>query len=114
MEISVLLLLVSFLGCIFGVFYLFYVTRHRERMALIQKGEDAGLFYPADKTLSQMRRFTILNISLTFIGIGLGTTLAIFLYDAIGKPAIYPACIFTMSGLGLLISFFMNRKLEDS
>ena len=114
MEIPELLLFISILGCLFGIFYMFFVTRHRERMALIQKGQDAGLFYPADKTISQMRRFTILNISLTLIGIGLGITIAIFQHDAIGKPAIYPACIFSMSGLGLLVSFFINRKLEDS
>lgn len=114
MEIPELLLLVSIIGSIFGVFYLFFATRHRERMALIQKGENAGLFYPADKTLSQMRRFTILNISLTLMGLGMGILIAIFLEDAIGKPAIYPACIFAMSGLGLLISYYINRKLEDS
>ncbi len=32
------------IGAFFGIFYLHYSTRNRERMALIEKGADASIF----------------------------------------------------------------------
>ncbi len=113
MEASVLLFLISILVCIFGIFYLIYMTRHRERLALIDKGEDASLFYPAGKTIGNLRKFITLNIALTLLGIGVGILMAIVLYPAFENDAIYPASIFVFAGLGLLSGFLLNRKLED-
>ena len=31
-------------GSIFGVFYLYFSTRNKERLALIEKGADASIF----------------------------------------------------------------------
>ena len=100
-----------FFACVFGVVYLFYTTRHRERMALIEKGADASLFHSGKS--GGGRRLVILNIALTMIGIGLGITLAIFLYSITGMEEVYPASIFTMAGLGLLASFFLGNKYKD-
>lgn len=113
MEVSELLLLVSILACVFGILYLHYMTRHRERMALIQKGGDASIFYPAEKTIAQLNRFLILNISFTLIGIGTGIALGILLYSITDKGAVYPASIFIMAGFGLLTSFLVNQKMNN-
>lgn len=100
-----------FFASVFGIVYLFLSTRHRERMALIEKGADASLFHTGKSSTS--RRLIILNIALTLIGIGLGITLAIFLYSATGMEEVYPASIFTMAGIGLLASFLMGDRYKD-
>jgi Na+/melibiose symporter-like transporter len=104
---------VSLFLTIFGLFYLFFVTRNRERMALIEKGQSASLFYPEFKSIRQMRRFIVRNIAFTLIGIGLGVLLGILLYNATGEEAVYPATIAIMGGAGLLVSSMVNRKLEE-
>ncbi len=35
---------IAIIAAIFGIMYLFYSTRHKERLALIEKGADASLF----------------------------------------------------------------------
>ena len=101
---------IAFVAGVFGIFYLYYSTRHRERMALIDKGLDASLLHPDSRSLSQIRRMVILNIALTLIGIGLGITFGILLFELTGKDAVYPASIFVMAGLGLFASTMMNKK----
>ena len=48
------------------------------------------------------------------MGIGLGSFIALLLetYSSINDGGIYPACIFTMAGLGLFAGFNMTKKLD--
>ena len=100
-----------FFASVFGIVYLFLSTRHRERMALIEKGADASLFHTGKSRGG--RRLVILNIALTMMGIGLGITIAIFLYQATGMEEVYPAAIFLMAGAGLLASFLLGNKYKE-
>lgn len=106
-----ILIPISFCLSLFGIFYLFLSTRHRERMSLIEKGADASLFHT--KQSKSTRKLIVLNLALTMIGIGLGTMMAMFLYQATGLEEVYPASIFTMAGAGLLVSFLMSGKYKD-
>jgi ABC-type antimicrobial peptide transport system permease subunit len=82
-------------------------------MSLIDKGVDASLFNSGKNNAGSLRRLVVLNLAFTMIGIGLGITFAILLYNATGEDAVYPASIFCMAGVGLLSSFFVNRRLKD-
>jgi len=98
---------------IFGVFYLFLSTRNKERLALIEKGADAGIFMKG-KSSSGVGKIIILNLALLFIGIGVGVFIALLLsaYTSLNSDGIYPATIFTMAGFGLLIGFYITKKME--
>jgi hypothetical protein len=98
-------------SCIFGVVYLFVTSRHRERMALIEKGADASIFHSGSAP-GKSRKFIVLNIALTSMGIGLGIASAIGLYKATGEDAVYPACIFFMAGAGLFASYMLNSRAD--
>lgn len=107
---DVLIVLVIF-GAIFGVFYLAFNTRNKERMALIEKGADAKLF-------KVEKNYTWKNLSLSFgmllIGAAIGV-LAAGILDAtttIHEGVAYPSMIFLFSGLSLVIYFFLARKLS--
>lgn len=104
---------IIFFLVIFGIFYLFLSTRNKERLALIEKGADAGIFMKG-KSSSGVGKIIILNLALLLMGIGVGVFIALLLatYTSLNTDAIYPATIFTMAGLGLFVGFSMTKKLE--
>jgi hypothetical protein len=96
---------------IFGVVYLFLTTRNRERMALIEKGADAKMFNTG-KSLGGGG--IILSLALLAIGVGTGVlTGGILETMGMDDDVSYPASIFIFAGIGLLISFFLNRRLTQ-
>ena len=101
-------------GTIFGIIYLLVSARNKERMALIEKGADASIFYNKDKRVTPIWKVLILNISLLLTGIGLGIFIAGILDYSFGveEEVAYPGTIFLMAGLGLFTGFNMTKKLE--
>lgn len=104
---------ISLFLAIFGIVYLFLSTRNKERLALIEKGADAGIFMKG-KNESGLGKVIILNLALLLMGIGVGAFIALLLstYTSLNDGAIYPATVFTMAGLGLFIGFYMTKNLE--
>ncbi|TDQ29867.1 DUF6249 domain-containing protein [Tenacibaculum caenipelagi] len=113
---------------IFGIFYLFYSTRNKERLALIEKGVDAKIFMQGEKKRSTLTgRVIILNLALLAMGIGVGVLLgallsSLFGYsgpwetrptDAIDSEVFFIASIFLCAGGALLIGFNQTKKLDN-
>jgi hypothetical protein len=105
---------IGFFLSVFGIVYLFLSTRNKERLALIDKGADAGIFMKGKQNGSSIGKIIILNFALLLMGIGVGVFIALLLttYTLLNTDAIYPAAIFTMAGLGLFIGFYMTKRLE--
>jgi hypothetical protein len=102
-------------GAIFGVFYLYFSTRNKERLALIEKGADASIFVKGKRNgVAPFWKLFILNLSLLLIGIGLAIFIASVLVDAIGmdEEVAFPGTIFLMAGIGLLAGFTLSKKLD--
>ena len=51
-------------GSIFGVFYLYFSTRNKERLALIEKGADASIFMKGKQHTAPIWKVLILNLAL--------------------------------------------------
>ena len=113
MPITVAIIPIGGLLCIFGIFYIYFTTRHRERIALIDKGLDASVLTPDVQSIADMRRRILLNLAFCLIGIGLGIACGIILYQLTGIDAVYPACVFTFAGIGLLVSLLMQKRWEE-
>ncbi len=114
MEVAIVFMFLF--AIIFGIFYLFYSTRNKERLALIEKGVDAKIFMQGEKKKSTLTgRVIVLNLALLLMGIGLGVFLALLIdtYSSIDEEAVYPAMIFLMAGCGLFGGFFLTKKLEE-
>jgi hypothetical protein len=105
---------ITFFIIVFGIVYLFLSTRNKERLALIEKGADAGIFMKGRQTGGSIGKVIILNLALLLMGIGVGVFIALVLsaYTLLDRDAIYPAAIFTMAGLGLFIGFYMTKRME--
>jgi|TARA_B100000767_G_C19468372_1_gene411006 hypothetical protein len=112
-EIAVLIIV---FGTIFGIAFLYFSTRNKERMALIEKGADASIFVKnRPKNAAPFWKVLILNLSLLSMGIGTGVFLSLVLetYTGLDSDAIYPAMIFLMGGVGLFAGFNLTRKLDN-
>ena len=114
MEVAIVFMFLF--AVIFGIFYLFYSTRNKERLALIEKGADATIFFSKknDTKTAPFWKVLILNLSLLLMGVGAGLFLALIL-DALfsfNTDAIYPAMIFLVAGASLFIGFNITKKLD--
>lgn len=109
-----ILIPMSLFLAIFGIVYLYLSTRNRERLALIEKGADAGIFMGKSKNNTSFSKIILLNLSLLLMGIGVGVFIALILttYTSLNEGALYPASIFTMAGVALFVGFNMTKKLD--
>lgn len=112
MEVAILAII---FGSLFGVFYLYFSTRNKERLALIEKGADASIFARGRQHAAPIWKVLVLNLAFLFMGIGLGVLIASILetYTVMDEDALYPAIIFIMAGLGLYTGFMQTKKLVD-
>ena len=113
MEVAIMALI---FGSIFGVFYLYFSTRNKERLALIEKGADASIFVKGrSKGVAPFWKIFILNLALLLISIGLAIFIASILAFNLGmdEEVAFPGTIFLMAGLGLFVGFTMTKKLDS-
>ncbi|MBQ0735673.1 DUF6249 domain-containing protein [Aquimarina celericrescens] len=112
---SEVIIMPAILGVIFGAYYLFISARNKERMALIEKGADASIFYSnKDRRVTPFWKVLILNASLLLMGVGIGIFIAGILHLSIGveEDIAYPGTIFLMAGVGLFVGFNMTKNLD--
>ncbi|MEL6812264.1 MAG: DUF6249 domain-containing protein [Bacteroidota bacterium] len=101
-------------GVIFGIFYLFISARNKERLALIEKGAEASIFYSEKRRATPMWKVIIINFALLLMGIGIGIFIAAVLHEmGVDEDVAYPGTIFFMSGVGLLSGFYITKKLNS-
>ena len=125
MEVAVVFMFLF--AVVFGIFYLFYSTRNKERLALIEKGTDAKIFMKGyengKKNPSPFWKVFILNLGLLAMGIGVGILLGALLSynfsfgNSFGRRGIdagvfYSASVFLCAGASLLIGFKITKNLD--
>jgi hypothetical protein len=109
-----LIAFIAFFAMVFGIMYLHYTTRNRERMALIDKGADASLFNTGkegQKSSISWNRFT-LKIGMLSMGVGVGIIVGAFLENLNLMPdgPGYVSMIFLFGGLSLVLFYLIDRK----
>lgn len=112
-----ILIPISLFIVIFGIYYLHYSTRNKERLALIEKGADASIFYtPKDKKAAPVWKILLLNLAVLLMGIGVGVFLANILNQYVGmdEEVAYPGSIFLVAGIALFIGFKMTQQMIDT
>ena len=105
-----ILIPLALFGSIFGIVYIYIMTRNKERMALIEKGVSAELF---NKPINAGQ--WSLKLGIMAIGVGIGVVIA-NLFVSIGlldEEVAFPAMIFIFAGVGLVASYYLaegNKK----
>ncbi len=105
---------IAFFATIFGVAYVHYTTRNKERMALIEKGADASLFNTGKEAVKwnfSWSKFT-LKIGMLAMGIAVGIMIAAIMAQSqiLDEDALYPSMIFFFGGLSLVLFYIIDRK----
>lgn len=101
-------------GVLFAIAYLYFSTRNKERLALIEKGADASIFVKGrNSKTAPIWKVLLLNLALLLMGIGLGIFIGSLLEAAgFDDDVAYPATIFFMAGISLFTGFTMTKRLE--
>ena len=115
MENPEIIIMPVIFGVIFGIFYLFISARNKERLALIEKGAEASIFYGKSSRVTPMWKVIVINLALLSMGIGIGIFMAAILHTSLGveEEVAYPGTLFLMSGVGLFSGFYLTKKLNQ-
>jgi ABC-type antimicrobial peptide transport system permease subunit len=97
-------------AAIFGVVYVFLMTRYRERMSMLEKGINPSQF----TSPSNARSFT-LKFGMLCVGIAIGILAGNFLYknDWLDESVSYLSMVFLFGGSSLILNFLIHRKLKN-
>jgi len=106
-----------FLGAFAMIFGIRYLS-NKEKMAMIERGIDPGVFKATPKP------FLSLKFGLLLVGLGLGLLVALFTVRGIfgsdmshteetQSVAIYFGCLGIFGGLGLIVSYVIEKKWLD-
>lgn len=111
MQVEILIPL-GFFAVVFASLYVYLTTRNKERLALIEKGASPELF----KTKSNAGNgFGNFKLGLFFIGVALGIVTGYFLDEAgMDGTAAYFSMIFLFGGIGLVVSYLLQKKFEKN
>ena len=91
----------------FGIVYVFFTTRNRERLAMIEKGVDAKLFQ------REPSKFVALKSGMFLIGIGIGVLVGnlLSIMSNLHEPVAYGSMILLFGGGSLLTFYFIEKRL---
>jgi hypothetical protein len=103
-------LLVSFIlfAGIFGIGYVFVMTRHKERMSMLEKGVDASIF--VSKRGSQTLKFGMLSVGIA-LGILMGYLLKVRF--EMEEEAAFLSMVFLFGGISLIINHLLDKSHKN-
>lgn len=106
------IIFIALFATVFGIAYVFYTTRNKERLALIEKGADASLF-----NMKEPFRFSWGKLSLKLGMLSMGIALGILIGDLLAQRGLdddisFPSMIFLFGGLALVLFYFVDRKIK--
>jgi len=107
-EIVFICLFVCATALVFGIRYM----SNKEKMAMIERGIDPGIGQSSPKP------FLSLKFGLLMAGLGLGVVAALITVTGSGfededAAALYFGSIFIFGGIGLIISYVIEKKWMD-
>lgn len=108
------IIVIAMFSVIFGIAYIYFSTRNKERLALIEKGAEASIFAKGRRSAPPIGKILVLNLALLLMGIGAGVMLGGILSEAgVDDDIAMPGSIFLLAGTGLLIGFFITKKMDQ-
>ena len=103
----------------FGIMYMFFTTRNRERMAMIEKGTSIELLKSPRVKEKTKRNYSAIKFTLKFglflVGIGIGFIITVFMGEIvpIDLHALFGVgSAFVCGGLGLVSGYFLGRLID--
>ena len=98
---------ITVFASIFGIAYVYLMTRNKERMALIEKDQSAELFNKENKVGHWGLKIGIMSVGIS-LGILLGNAIAGA--GIVEEQVAFPSMIFMCGGAGLIVSHYISKK----
>jgi len=95
----------SFFLALFAILYVYWTTRTKERLALIEKELTANIF----KT--DCSKYVLLKWGIFLVSTGIGVFAAYFMSQAINEVAAYFSMILIFGGTGLMVANVITNNL---
>jgi hypothetical protein len=96
---------IGFFLAIFAILYVYWTTRTRERLALIDKGADASIFK------AEASKYSLLKWGIFLIGVSIGVITGYALANVVNEVVAFFTMIFFFGGLALIAAHFITNKL---
>jgi hypothetical protein len=98
-------------GAIFGIVYVIASARHKEKMAMIEKGADPALFKSQQLKFS---RYNTFKYGLLLVGLAIGIVVGGIMdeINMVVEEAAYFSAILFFGGLALIVAFLLRNKLD--
>jgi ABC-type antimicrobial peptide transport system permease subunit len=95
---------------IFGIVYVFLMTRYRERMSMLERGIDPSKFASQGNSKS-----LTLKLGMLCVGIAIGILAGNLLHknDWLDKSVSYLSMVFLFGGTSLILNFIIDRKIKN-
>lgn len=96
----------SFFLAIFAILYVYWTTRTKERLALIEKEADASIFKTGGS------KYTLLKWGIFLIAVAIGVITGFALSNVINEVAAFFTMILFFGGVGLIMAYWIIGSLE--
>jgi hypothetical protein len=97
----------AFFLAIFAILYVYWTTRMKVRLALIEKGTDSSIF----KT--SVSKYALLKWGIFLIGVSIGVVSGYALSTVISEVAAFFTMILFFGGIGLIVAHLITNKLVN-
>jgi len=97
----------SFFLATFAILYVYWTTRTKERLALVEKGMDAGIFK------GECSQYSLLKWGIFLIALSVGVIGGFALSNVINDVAAFFTMILLCGGIGLIVAFLVTQKLMN-
>lgn len=96
---------IGFFLAIFAILYVYWTTRTKERLALVEKGLDAGIFK------GECSKYALLKWGIFMIAIAIGVVTGFALSRVINEVVAFFTMILLTGGLGLIVAYLVTNSL---
>jgi hypothetical protein len=96
----------SFFLALFAILYVYWTTRTKERLALIEKGVDAGIFKVGGS------KYALLKWGIFLIALAVGVISGYALANVIDEVAAFFTMILLFGGIGLFVAYIITNVLS--
>ncbi len=97
---------IGFFLAIFAILYVYWTTRNKERLALIEKGADASIFKTATS------KYALVKWGIFLIGAAIGVITGYALSSVVNEVVAFFTMIFFFGGIGLIVAHFVTNALS--
>lgn len=102
----------TFVVSVFGIVYLYLTSRHRERLAMIERGIPATAMENRAKTIANTLKVGMLCVGVA-VGILMGY-LVNYITNEPDNPVFYFALTFLFGGCSLILNYKIEKNRKDA